>query len=140
MSQLSMTQQEREEFLAALHVGVLAVDRPGGSSLVVPIWYRYTAGGVVEFNTGGASEKVRLLEQVGRASVCAQREDLPYAYVTVEGPVEINKTDRATRIDIATRYLGTDAGTAYVEANPDDDEIVVRLRPTRWRTMDFSKL
>ncbi len=140
MSKLSMTQQEREDFLAALHVGVLAVDRPDGPPLVVPIWYRYTPGGVVEFNTGGGSEKVRLLEQSGHASLCAQREDLPYAYVTVDGPVEIDTTDRATRVDIASRYLGSDAGAAYVEANPDDDDIVVRLRPTRWRTMDFSKL
>ena len=135
-----MTQQEREEFLAALHVGVLAVERPDGTPLVVPIWYRYTAGGVVEFNTGGASEKVRLLELAGSASLCAQREDLPYAYVTVDGPVEIAKTDRATRVDIASRYLGASAGAAYVDSYPDDDDIVVRLRPTRWRTMDFSKL
>ncbi len=140
MSKLSMTQKEREDFLAALHVGVLAVDRPDGPPLVVPIWYRYTPGGVVEFNTGGGSEKVRLLEQSGHASLCAQREDLPYAYVTVDGPVEIDQTDRATRVDIASRYLGSDAGAGYVEANPDDDDIVVRLRPTRWRTMDFSKL
>jgi PPOX class probable F420-dependent enzyme len=134
-----MTQQEREEFLAALHVGVLSVERPDGSPLAVPIWYRYAAG-VVEFNTGGTSEKVRLLEQAGRASLCAQREDLPYAYVTVDGPVEIAKTDRATRVDIASRYLGASEGTAYVDSYPDDDDIVVRLRPTRWRTMDFSKL
>ena len=55
MSQLSMSRQEREAFLAALHVGLLAVDRPDGPPLVVPIWYRYTAGGVVEFNTEGGT-------------------------------------------------------------------------------------
>jgi PPOX class probable F420-dependent enzyme len=140
MSDLSMSQHEREEFLAALHVGVLAVNRSDGPPLVVPIWYRYTAGGVVEFNTEGASEKVRLLEQAGHASLCAQREELPYAYVTVDGPVEIEQTDRATRVDIASRYLGTAAGTEYVDAHPGADDIVVRLSPTRWRTLDFSKL
>ncbi len=67
MSQLSMSKQEREAFLAALHVGVLAVDRPYGPPLMVPIWYRYTAGEVVEFNTEGSSEKVRLLTQSGQA-------------------------------------------------------------------------
>ena len=69
-----------------------------------------------------------------------QREELPYAYVTVDGPVEIDSTDRATRVDIATRYLGTEMGPAYVNGNPDTDDIVVRLRPARWRTSDFSKL
>ena len=139
MSKLSMSKQERESFLAALHVGVLAVDQPDGPALLTPIWYRYAAGGAVEFNTEGSSEKVRLLRQAGRASLCAQREDLPYAYVTVEGPVEIELTDRATRVDIANRYLGAPAGAEYVDANPDADDVVVRLHPTRWRTIDFSK-
>jgi hypothetical protein len=59
--------------------------------------------------------------------------------VTVEGPVEIEATDRETRVDIATRYLGDEMGTAYVDEGAGDD-IVVRLRPARWRTSDFSKL
>lgn len=134
-----MSKREREEFLAALHVGVLAVDRPDGPPLVTPIWYRYAPGGVVEFNTGGSSEKARLLERAGFASLCAQREGLPYAYVTVDGPVEMEPTDRATRIDIATRYLGAEVGTQYVDGSPDADDLVVRLRPVRWRTSDFSK-
>jgi PPOX class probable F420-dependent enzyme len=139
MSELSMSKQEREEFLAALHVGVLAVDRPDGPPLMAPVWYRYAPGGVVEFNTESSSEKARLLERSAYASLCAQREELPYAYVTVEGPVEIEPSDRATRVDIATRYLGTRAGTEYVDGTPGADDIVVRLRPARWRTSDFSK-
>jgi PPOX class probable F420-dependent enzyme len=140
MSELSMSKQDREDFLAALHVGVLAVDRPDGPPLVTPVWYRYTPGGAVELNTQRSSEKTQLLERSGRASLCVQREELPYAYVTVEGPVEVEVTDRATRVDIATRYLGTEMGTAYVDSGGAADDIVVRLRPARWRTSDFSKL
>jgi PPOX class probable F420-dependent enzyme len=139
MSELTMSKQEREEFLAALHVAVLAIDRPDGPPLATPIWYRYAPGGAVEFNIAGSSEKARLLEAAGSASLCAQREQLPYAYVTVDGPVEIEQTDRATRVDIASRYLGAEIGTQYVDGTPDGDDIVVRLRPTRWRTSDFSK-
>jgi PPOX class probable F420-dependent enzyme len=134
-----MSKEERDDFLAALHVGVLAVERPDGPPLVTPVWYRYTPGGVVEFNTESSSAKTQLLERSGHASMCAQREELPYAYVTVEGPVEIEATDRETRVDIATRYLGAEIGTAYVDGGAGDD-IVVRLRPARWRTSDFSKL
>jgi hypothetical protein len=104
------------------------------------VWYRYTPGGAVELNTQRSSEKTQLLERSGRASLCVQREELPYAYVTVEGPVEVEVTDRATRVDIATRYLGTEMGTAYVDSGGVADDIVVRLRPDRWRTSDFSKL
>ncbi len=134
-----MSKQERDDFLAALHVGVLAVERPDGPPLVTPVWYRYIAGGAVEFNTTGSTEKAKLLERSGHATLCAQREEYPYAYVTVDGPVEIEETDRATRVDIATRYLGTEIGTEYVDGSPDADDLVIRLRPARWRTADFSK-
>jgi PPOX class probable F420-dependent enzyme len=139
MSQLSMSKQERDAFLAALHVGVLAVEQADRPPLVTPIWYRYAAGGAVEFNIASSSVKAKLLEKAGRASMCAQREELPYAYVTVEGRIEIESTDRATRVDIASRYLGTELGTAYVDSAPDADDIVVRLYPERWRTTDFAK-
>jgi uncharacterized protein len=140
MSELTMSKQEREDFLGEVHVGVLAVERPDGSPLVTPVWYRYSPGDVIEFNTEPTSEKTALLERSGRASLCVQREELPYAYVTVEGVVELDSTDRATRVDIAVRYLGTEKGTAYVENSPLADDIVVRIRPRRWRTSDFSKL
>ena len=57
-----MSKQERDDFLAALHVGVLAVERPDGPPLVTPVWYRYTAGGAVEFNISTSSEKARQLK------------------------------------------------------------------------------
>jgi len=140
MSKLSMSKNERDDFLAALHVGVLAVERPDGPPLLIPIWYRYAAGGAIEFNTAGSSAKAQLLQQAGRASLCVQREELPYAYVTVEGPIETGATDRATRVDIASRYLGSKSGTEYVDGSPDADDLVVRLHPERWLTTDFSKL
>ena len=59
----------------------------------------------------GSSAKAQLLQQAGRATLCVQREELPYAYVTVEGSVETGATDRATRVDIASRYLGSKTGT-----------------------------
>ena len=40
---LSMTEAEREEFLADLHVGVLGVNH-GDVPLAVPIWYGYEPG------------------------------------------------------------------------------------------------
>src|SRR5262245_2429423 len=42
-----MTRDEREEFLAAIHVGVLSADEPGRGPLSVPVWYLYEAGGEI---------------------------------------------------------------------------------------------
>ena len=88
-----MTKAEREAFLAGRHVGVLAIDGPAGRPpLTSPIWYAYEPGGDVVFIVDGSSQKMRRLEIQGRAALCAQTEDLPYKYVTVEGWVTAERT------------------------------------------------
>ena len=139
MGDLAMAEDERQAFLADLHVGVLAVERPDGPPLAVPVWYRYSPGGDVEVSTETESIKGRLLRAAGRASLCVQKEDYPYAYVSVEGPVAFVEADHDTRVDIASRYLGTELGTAYVESTSGDD-VLLRLTPERWFTVDYAKL
>lgn len=139
MGDLAMTEDERQTFLADLHVGVLAVERSDGPPLAVPVWYRYSPGGDVELSTETASVKGRLLRTAGRASLCAQEEDYPYAYVSVEGPVTFSEPDHDTRVDIASRYLGTEMGKAYVEGTSGDD-VLIRLTPERWFSVDYAKL
>ena len=41
---LKMTKEEREAFLADLHVGVISIARDGRGPLTVPIWYDYEPG------------------------------------------------------------------------------------------------
>lgn len=135
-----MTEDERDAFLADVHVGVLAVERTGGPPLVTPVWYRYQPGGVVELTTEAGSVKAQLMTAAGRATLCAQREQPPYAYVTVEGPVSMGQATAEIRTDIAVRYLGDEAGRAYVESAPAADDVVVRLQPERWRTVDYGRL
>jgi nitroimidazol reductase NimA-like FMN-containing flavoprotein (pyridoxamine 5'-phosphate oxidase superfamily) len=49
---VSMTREEREQFLAGVHVGVLSVaTADGGSPLAVPVWYTYQPGGPVSVIT-----------------------------------------------------------------------------------------
>src|SRR5262249_33939209 len=82
-----MTKQEHESFLADLHVGVISIAEEGRGPLTVPIWDLYEPGGEIWFATDGASGKGKLLERVGRFSLCAQTEPPPYKYVSVEGPI-----------------------------------------------------
>ena len=143
MGDTTMTDDEREEFLAALHVGVLAVERPDGPPLAVPVWYSYEPGGDVVVLTSHASLKGRLLAEAGRASLVAQQEDLPYKYVSVEGSIEIDRLgadDARPAVEaMAIRYLGEQMGKGYAASNPGDDEIRVRLRPDRWFSVDYGK-
>ena len=85
---LAMSEHERQEFLAGVHVGVISIERVDGPPLSVPIWYGYEPGGLVWIITGAESLKARLLNAARRFSLCAQTEEPPfYKYVSVEGPI-----------------------------------------------------
>jgi hypothetical protein len=60
---LTMTTEEREAFLADVHVAVISVAEHGHGPLVVPIWYSYEPGGEVRIITGRTSRKGKLLER-----------------------------------------------------------------------------
>ncbi len=85
---LATSEHERQEFLAAVHVGVISIERADGPPLTVPIWYGYEPGGLVWIITAAESLKGRLLNAARRFSLCAQTEEPPfYKYVSVEGPI-----------------------------------------------------
>ena len=138
----TMNEDERQQFLSGMHVGVLGLERSDGPPLVVPVWYSYEPGGEVAVLTSASSAKGRLAAASGRGSLCAQQEDLPYKYVSVEGPIEIDVLgdDAHAAVEpMAIRYLGEDLGTAYAEGNIAADEIRLRLQPERWFSVDYSR-
>jgi PPOX class probable F420-dependent enzyme len=142
MASLSMTRAEREAFLADTHVAILAVAEEGRAPLLAPVWYWYKPGGDVHVVTGSASRKVAALRKTGRASLCVQLETPPYKYVTVEGPITTGKPDEGRDIrEVALRYLGPQMGEMYLAATAAENEaaVLVRLRPERWLTADFSR-
>lgn len=137
----AFTETERQEFLAAKHVAVLSVaaadGRPPAS---VPIWYDYTLGGDIRVNTGAASRKSKLIEQAGAVTLVVQHEEPPYQYVVVEGTVvHITKpTPLDVREAIAIRYVGEEAGRAFVRSLEGQETVLFTVRPDRWITADFS--
>ena len=142
---LAMSRSEREAFLAGVHVGVVSIAEPGRGPLTAPIWYAYEPGGDVVFVTGKHSRKGKLLHEGSRISLCAQREQSPYAYVVVEGPATLERPDYEEHVrGIAIRYLGKAGAAAYLgsaEAQADQaDSVLVRLHPERWLTVDYGKM
>jgi uncharacterized protein len=140
----AMTKQERESFLADLHVGIISVAEDGRGPLTVPIWYSYEPGGEVRVVTGGTSRKAQLLRTARRFSLCAQTETQPYKYVSVEGPIvaiEPANLERDRR-PIAQRYFGVQAGDRYIERTRAEtvENVLVRMRPERWLTVDYGKV
>ncbi|SHF11268.1 PPOX class probable F420-dependent enzyme [Streptoalloteichus hindustanus] len=139
-----MSRADREKFLAEVRVGVLGVVDPRGdlAPLQVPVWYGYEPGGEVVVETNRDSLKARLVRRAGRFGLCVQDESAPYRYVSVEGPVVAvdDPVDPAVRAALAHRYLDPVTAPAYLEANRRQlaDDVVLRMRPERWRTADFA--
>lgn len=135
---MTMTEAERDAFMADVHVGILAIARHDKGPLALPIWYQYEDGTVV-IGMDGNSLKARLLRAAGRATMTVQTETPPYKYVSVEGPIEIRNEQRDD-FEMASRYLGPELGQWYADDNPSTAEsVVVRLTPERWTTCDFGK-
>jgi nitroimidazol reductase NimA-like FMN-containing flavoprotein (pyridoxamine 5'-phosphate oxidase superfamily) len=138
-----MTTQERETFLSDLHVGIISIPEEGRGPLTVPVWYAYKPGGELRVVTSRTSRKGRLLQRASRFSLCVQTEVSPYRYVSVEGPIvaiEASDLDRDLR-PLARRYLGAERGDAYIATTRADhvNNVLVRMRPERWLTVDYSK-
>ena len=136
-----MSKDEREAFLAGVHVAVIGIADEGRGPLTVPVWYWYEPGGDIWFETQPDSRKGKLLDIGTRISLCVQDERPPYAYVSVEGPiVEIAEDDRELHeIPMAIRYLGEAEGRAYIDSLPPSEWKRYILRPERWLTVDGSK-
>jgi hypothetical protein len=141
---LTMSVEERERFLADVHVGVVGVHDPrdGSAPLLVPVWYRYQPGGEVLVQTSRESVKARFMQEAGRFSLCVQKESAPYQYVSVEGPVVAvdDPLPSAECEALAHRYLDPETASAYLDANAQQltEDILFHMRPQRWRTADFT--
>lgn len=141
---LAMTPAEREAFLAEVHVAVVTVaDDDGRGPLAVPLWYGYRPGGEIVLVTDGNSRKTQLIRKAGRVTVCAQTQEMPYRYASVEGPVTAIE-DTVTveqRRELARRYLGDEGADGYIEATRDttDRMCAIHIRPEHWLTRDYTK-
>lgn len=134
-----MTTDEKQRFLADLHVGVVAIPDPSRGPLCVPVWYDYQPGGDLWFITEPESRKGKLLRHGLRISLCAQVETPPYSYVSVEGPIVALEPAGDQLLPMAVRYLGEEMGRAYVQEAAADTDVLVRIRPERWLAVDYGK-
>jgi PPOX class probable F420-dependent enzyme len=137
---LTMPPDEREAFLAQLHIAVLSIGRASGPPVTGPVWYAYEPGGEVEMSIAASSRKATALRVDASASLCVQSEELPYRFVTVSGPVHLGPVDDEVRRRIAARYLPAEMVDGYLAASEDPAEMLtVRLVTRTWYSNDFSK-
>lgn len=128
-----MTTEEALEFLATgTRTAKVAWVASDGRPHVAPIWFIVEDGALL-FNTSAEAGKSRALRRDPRISLVVDVEEPPYAFVKVDGTVEITE-DPAELLRVATviggRYMGADQAEAYGARNGVPGECLVRLRPT----------
>jgi nitroimidazol reductase NimA-like FMN-containing flavoprotein (pyridoxamine 5'-phosphate oxidase superfamily) len=136
---LTMSETQRQAFLADLHVGIISIPRQTRGPLTVPIWYDYTPGGVVWMITGEDSIKGKLLASAKRISLCAQNETAPYQYVSVEGTFSTRPATAAENLHMAIRYLGDKQGRAYANGSSEAGSSIISLTPATWYSVDYNR-
>lgn len=113
--------------------GKLGYLASGGRALVTPVWFIVDGDSLV-FNTGKGTAKGRALARDPRASLCVDLEEPPYAFVQVQGEVELSEDPAEllrTATAIAARYMGADRAEEFGKRNAVPGEYVVRLRPSK---------
>ena len=125
-----LTSEQMAEFLERPLVAVYVTLRANGSPHAIPVWYEYTDGEFIVF-TSSTFQRVKNLERDSRAAITISTHDVPYMYVSAEGPVSITSEGVAeTGLSIARRYMGEDA-QQFLDDVYDEHSVVLRLTPER---------
>ena len=128
-----MTTEEALEFMATgTRTAKIAWVASDGRPHVAPMWFIVEDGNVL-FNTSAEVGKSRALRRDPRISLVVDVEEPPYAFVKVDGTVEITEDpDELLRVAtlIGGRYMGADQAEAYGARNGVPGECLVRVRPT----------
>lgn len=125
--------QVREFLSAGTRTGKLGYTAADGRPLVAPVWF-VLEGDALIFNTGSATAKGKALARDGRVVLVTDLEEPPYAFVQVQGVVELSEDPDEllrTATAIASRYMGPELGAEFGKRNAVPGELVVTIRPTK---------
>ncbi len=131
-----MTEEEWAAFLrAGTRTGKLALVLPSGRPSVTPVWFLYGDDGVIRFETGAGSAKVKAMRAEPRVSMVVDLEEPPYAFVRVDGTARIIDDDPDSTLQLATdigaRYMGEDRAAEFGQRNGGSGQVIIELSPTR---------
>lgn len=138
MAQPEFEPAERERFVSAARIAVLAYVRKDGRPGQAPIWYVYRDG-TYFISTEAGSGKYLAMRRDPRVSLTIQDERPPYRAVVIEARAEFvdDAASRAT-LEIDRRYFGRIGGRLYQAKRREDarpEPVEVALRPVA--TVDF---
>lgn len=140
---MNMSKSERDQYLQALHVGVISIEQTDAAPLSAPIWYDYDPAVGLWILTEPNSKKGAALAAAKRFTLVAQDEAAPlYKYVSVSGPiVEVRPADfEKDSKPMALRYFDEATAQMYLQSTQDGSSNYYLMRPEKWLTLDYSKM
>lgn len=134
----SISDPEVRAFLShGTRTGKLGFTARDGRPLVAPIWFLVSGEGddtEILFNTGADTAKGKAIARDPRLVLCVDLEEPPYAFVMVQGSVELS-TDLDQMLPVSTaiarRYVEESEAEAFGRRNAVEGELLVRLRPDK---------
>ena len=114
-------------------VAHLATVRPDGDLQSNPVWFEWD-GSRVRISQTRARQKTQNMEKDPHVALSITDPENPYRYVELRGVVEdiADDPDRAFIDGLSERYLQQ---TPYPNHRPEDERVVVTIRPTGASTM-----
>lgn len=129
-----MTDEEIRQFLLENgRTAKVATVQADGAPHVVPVWFTLD-GEQLLFTTWHKTVKAANLERDPRVALAIDDEEPPFAFVMIEGTVELEKEADdllAWTTRISGRYMGPELADEYGKRNAVDGEWLVRVTPTQ---------
>jgi PPOX class probable F420-dependent enzyme len=87
------------------------------------------------FTTSETSVKAKNIRRDDRVSICVDDQRPPFSFVIVYGIAKIIDLEQNELFTFATkiaqRYMGKENAELYGKRNSSEDEVLVRIKPTR---------
>jgi PPOX class probable F420-dependent enzyme len=138
-----MTDMSKNEITRFLSQGTLTAKvstvNKDGTCHTVPIWFVLDGKeeGDIIFTTSTESVKAKHIRRDNRVTLCVDDQKPMYSFVTVYGNATITKyndnPDEQLKwsTKIAERYMGKENAESYGKRNAGEEELLVRVKPTK---------
>ncbi|HUY27547.1 MAG TPA: PPOX class F420-dependent oxidoreductase [Candidatus Binataceae bacterium] len=136
---MPMKKSAIDKLLKEPQIAVIAATAPDGAPHAVPTWYEYRAGEIV-FHTAASAFKYKCLAHDPRIALVVDTRKAPYKCVILKGRVTMTEAKDDARLKrMAVHYLGKRTGEKYAQAMGGGPVVIVRMKPDRVISWDYSQ-
>ncbi len=134
-----MSNQEMIDFLSESNLARIATVKPSGAPHVSPVWYLWENNQLF-IAIPRNSVKTRNIKKNNKVAVTIDSNIGPKGII-IEGTAELEELGEEIELRLIQRYVSPENLDKYVEyAHADLPSVLLRIRPEKTITWDYSKL